>query len=93
MERNCRYVEHCDLDINNNSAENALGGIALGIINWLFCGSNDGGHAATIHFGLLASCKRFNLNPFAYFRDILIRLPKIILTASPDELRTTQPDW
>ena len=87
-----RYVEHGSLAIDNNAAENALRGICLGRKNWLFCGSDRGGRAAAIHFSLIASCKRHNLDPFAYLRDILIHLPKIILTAGPDELRAMLPD-
>jgi transposase len=88
----CRYTEHGSLDIDNNVAENALRGIALGRKNWLFCGSDRGGRAAAIHFSLLASCKRRNLDPLAYLRNILIRLPQILPAASLDELRALLPD-
>jgi transposase len=87
----CRYLEQGSLAIDNNAAENALRGIALGRKNWLFCGSDRGGRAAAIHFSLLASCKRHNLDPFAYLRDILIRLPKILSTASREQLLDLLP--
>jgi transposase len=87
-----RYVEHGALAIDNNAAENAIRGIALGRKNWLFCGSDRGGRAAAIHLSLLASCKRHNLDPFAYLRDILIRLPKILPAARMDDLRALLPD-
>ena len=88
----CRYVEHGSLAIDNNAAENALRGIALGRKNWLFCGSDRGGRAAAILFSLIASCKRHSLDPFAYLRDILVRLPKMPLTTGTDELRSMLPD-
>ncbi len=34
-----------------------------------------GGHAAAIHFSLIASARRHNLDPFAYIQDLLARIP------------------
>jgi transposase len=87
----CRYVESGWLDIDNNAAENSLRPIALGRKNWLFCGSDGGGRAAAIFFSLISSCKRHHLDPFVYLRDLLIRLPAILPTATPDELLTFLP--
>jgi transposase len=77
-----RYIESGRLAIDNNAAENSLRGICLGRKNWLFCGSDRGGRAAAVYFSLIASCKRHEIDPFAYLRDILRRLPT--LTSSPD---------
>jgi transposase len=88
----CRYTEAGFLDIDNNEAERALRGIALGRKNWLFCGSDRGGHAAAVHFGLIASCHRNGVDPFAYLRDVLRRLPLLKVTASRNELRALLPD-
>jgi transposase len=87
----CRYVESGWLDIDNNVSENVQRHIALGRKNWLFCGSDNGGRAAAILFSLIVSCKRHNLDPFAYFRDILTRLPRILSTATPVELAELLP--
>ena len=70
-----RYTTDGDLNIDNNPAEHAVRAIALGRKNWLFLGSDRGGHAAAIHFSLIASAKRHNLDPFAYLRDLLQRIP------------------
>jgi hypothetical protein len=70
-----RYTERGELDIENGEAERALRGIAIGRRNWLFCASERGGRAAAIHFSFVASCRRHNLDPFAYLRDVLTRLP------------------
>jgi len=70
-----RYPTDGDLTIDNNPAEHAVRAIALGRKNWLFLGSDRGGHAAAIHFSLIASAKRHNLDPFAYLRDLLQRIP------------------
>ena len=76
------YPEDGWLEIDNNEGENAVRNIALGRKNWLFCGSDRGGRAAAVHFSLLASCKRHGLDPWLYYRDILIRLPAMLPGAS-----------
>ena len=48
--------------------------------NWLFAGSKRGGHAAATHYSLIQSAKRHGLDPFAYLRDVITRIPAI-----PDE--------
>lgn len=70
-----RYLDDPDLKIDNNVAEQAVRAIALGRKNWLFFGSDRGGHAAAIHFSLIASARRHNLDPFAYIQDLLARIP------------------
>ena len=87
----CRYTESGWLDIDNNEGENAVRGIALGRKNWLFCGSDRGGRAAAIHFSLLTSCKRHELDPWVYYRDILIRLPAMLPGASDEDLLALLP--
>jgi transposase len=88
----CRYTDDGALDIDNNEAERTLRSIALGRKNWLFCGSDRGGHAAAIHFGLVASCRRHQVDPFAYLRDILGRLPALSPNAPHQTLRALLPD-
>jgi transposase len=87
----CRYVESGWLDIDNNVAENVQRHIALGRKNWLFCGSDNGGRAAAVFFSLIVSCKRHELDPFAYFRDILTRLPAMLPAATPEEITALLP--
>jgi transposase len=68
------YLTDGDLDIDNNAAENALRRIAIGRKNWLFCGSDNGGHTAAVLFSLIATCQRHDVDPFAYLRDVLTRI-------------------
>ena len=70
-----RYTDDPALNIDNNTAERAIRAIAVGRKNWLFLGSDRGGHAAAIHFSLIASAKRHGLDPFAYLRGLLRRIP------------------
>jgi hypothetical protein len=70
----CVYTTDGDLAIDNNTSENALRRVAIGRKNWLFCGSDNGGHTAAILFSLVATCQRHKVEPFAYLRDVLTRI-------------------
>jgi transposase len=70
----CRYLEDGDLDIDNNAVENLLRPIALGRKNWLFLGSDAGGRRAAVLYGLIATCKRHRVEPFAFLRDLFERV-------------------
>ncbi len=83
-----RYLDDGILAIDNNAAEQALRGIAIGRKNWLFLGSDRGGRAAAVHFTLIQSAKRHGIDPFAYLRHILLR----ITTDPPANLRDLLPD-
>jgi transposase len=69
-----RYSEDGDLEIDNNGTERSLRGIAVGRRNWLFFGSDDGGRTAAILTSFIATCKRLQINPFSYLRDIFHRI-------------------
>jgi hypothetical protein len=69
------YITCGRLAIDNNAAERAHRGIAIGRKNWLFVGSERGGRAAAVHFSFIASCVRNKIDPFAWLVDILHRLP------------------
>ena len=83
------YTQHGFLDIDNNAAERALRPIAVGRNNWLFVGSATGGQTAAILFSFTSTCRRLNLDPFAYLRDVLTCLSAGPL--SKDELALLLP--
>ncbi len=70
-----RYVEDGRLDIDNNEVERALRCVAVGRKNWLFAGSPKGGERAAVIYSLVSTCKLLGIEPFAYLRDVLERLP------------------
>ncbi len=69
-----RYCEDGDLEIDNNGAERSLRGVAVGRKNWMFFGSDNGGRTAAVLNGLIATCKRLHIDPFAYLRDVFARI-------------------
>ena len=83
-----RYCEDGELAIDNNLAERAVKPCAIGRKNWLFCGNDNGGRTAAILFSLASSAKRHNLDPFAWVRDVVTRLPMLLPASDPltDEL-------
>lgn len=81
------YVEDGRINIDNNPVENAIRGIALGRKNFLFCGSEGGGHRAALMYSLIESAKLNGINPNAYLLDVLTKLP----TAKRDDLDALMP--
>jgi len=69
-----RFCEDGDLEIDNNATERAIRGIAIGRNNWVFFGSDHGGHTAAVLRSFVASCQRVNVDPFAWFKDVLSRI-------------------
>jgi transposase len=62
------------LALDNNPAERALRGIAVGRKNWLFAGSDAGGHRAAAMYSLIESAKINGINPQHYLADVLTRI-------------------
>ncbi|BBA33847.1 uncharacterized protein sS8_1893 [Methylocaldum marinum] len=70
-----RYTEDGRLEIDNNRSERAIRPLTIGRKNWLFLGSPKGGQVAATVFSLIQTCKELDLNPEAYLKDVLTRLP------------------
>lgn len=66
-----RYLEDGRLSIDNNISERSLRMAAVGRKNWLFFGSDAGGHRAAVIYSLVATCKLAGIDPFAYLRDAI----------------------
>src|SRR6202521_2297676 len=62
------------LALDNNPAERALRGVAIGRKNWLFAGSDAGGRRAAAMYSLIESAKLNGLNPQLYLADLLARI-------------------
>jgi transposase len=70
-----RYLDDGDVPIDNNWIENQIRPWALGRKNWLFAGSQRSGQRAANVMSLIQSAKINGLDPQAYLRDVLERLP------------------
>jgi transposase len=70
-----RYAETGHLPIDNNPVENCIRPIAVGKKNWLFVGSERAGQRAAAIQTLLGTAKLNGLNPAAWLKDTLEKLP------------------
>jgi transposase len=69
-----QYVNDGRLTIDNNLSERTLRSQAIGRKNWEFLGSPEAGSRAAVLFTILAGAKRHRLEPWAYVREVLLRL-------------------
>ena len=62
------------LALDNNPAERALRGVAIGRKNYLFAGSDAGGCRAAAMYSLIETAKLNGINPQHYLADVLTRI-------------------
>jgi transposase len=72
-----RYIDSGDLPIDNNWVENQIRPIAIGRSHWLFAGSLRAGKRAAAIMSLVHSARINGVDPYAYLRDVLERLPTL----------------
>jgi transposase len=60
--------------IDNNAAERSMRPMTLGRKNWLFAGSDSGGHSAAAAYSLIQTAKLNGLDPEDYLRQVLQRI-------------------
>ncbi len=71
------FLEDGKIEIDNNPVENAIRPTALGKKNWLFVGDADAGERSAILYTLIENCRRRGIDPYAYLKDVLTRLPRM----------------
>lgn len=70
-----RYLGDGRMPPDNNWIEYRIRPIALGRNDWLFAGSLRAGQRAAAIMSLIGSARMNGLDPYAYLRDVLERLP------------------
>ena len=78
------FLRKGKVEIDNNLVENAIRPTAIGKKNWLFMGEAGAGQRGAIIYTLIESCRRRRLDPYAYLRDLLTRLPAMKNTEIPE---------
>jgi transposase len=71
-----RFLEHGEVEIDNNLVENAIRPTALGKKNWLFFGSEEAGQRSAVMCTLIENCRLHGVEPYTYLKDVLERLPR-----------------
>lgn len=69
-----RFVDDGRIEAENNAAERALRGVAIGRKNYLHLGSDNGGHSAAVIYTLIGTAKLNGINPQDYLRYVLERI-------------------
>jgi len=70
------YLYDGHLEIDNNLVENAIRPLAIGRKNYLFAGSHDAAKRAAMFYSFFGTCKRHNINPYEWLKDVLERIPE-----------------
>ncbi len=71
------YLQDGRISLDSNPVERALRGVAVGRRNYLFAGSAGGGRRAALLYSLIETCKLNDIEPYAYLKDVLTRLPTL----------------
>jgi transposase len=84
------YVGDGHVEIDNNLMENAIRPSAVGKKNWLFIGAAGAGQKSAIIYTFAETCRRYGIEPYDYFKDVLERLPK---TTNWEAHRLAPANW
>src|SRR5262249_38785048 len=69
-----RFIDDGRICLSNNAPERELRAIALGRKSWLFVGSDCGGERAALMLTLIHTAKLNDVDPQAWFADVLTRI-------------------
>jgi hypothetical protein len=65
------FLEHPQLELSNNLAENSMRGVALGRKNWIHIGSQQAGPRVAAILSVVESCRRLRIPVRDYLNEIL----------------------
>ncbi len=82
------FLEHGEIEIDNNLIENGIRPPAIGKKNWLFVGGETTGQRAAIIYTLVECAKRHGHDPEVWLTDVLQRLPAM---TNQDDLTVLLP--
>ena len=69
-----RFLDDGRICLSNNAAERSIRGIAVGRKNWIFAGSDSGGHRAAAIYTLIETAKLNDVDARAWLADVLARI-------------------
>lgn len=87
----CAFLEHGEVEISNNYAENAIRPFTVGRKNWLFSDTPKGADSSAIIYTLVETAKANGIEPYAYLLRVLSLLPYLGKTPSNAELDELLP--
>ena len=66
-----RFLEHPELELSNNLAENAMRPVALGRRNWIHIGSEEAGPRVAAIISVVETCRRLKIPVRDYLSSVL----------------------
>jgi len=66
-----KFLEHPELELSNNLAENSMRGVALGRKNWIHVGSEGAGPKVAAILSVVESCRRLGVPAREYLAELL----------------------
>ena len=85
------FLEHGDVEISNNAAENAIPPFAVGRKNWSFSDTVKGAESSAIVYTLVETAKANGLEPYAYLNQMMRDLPWYGHNPSREDLNDALP--
>jgi hypothetical protein len=79
-----RFLEHPELELSNNLAENSMRGIALGRKNWIHVGSEQAGPKVAAILSVIESCRRMKVPVRDYLASVLPGLANRSIRSIPE---------
>jgi hypothetical protein len=79
-----RFLEHPELELSNNLAENSMRGVALGRRNWIHVGSPQAGPKVAAILSVIESCRRLKLPVRDYLASVLPGLANRSIRSIPE---------
>src|SRR5665213_3964261 len=74
-----RFLEHPELELSNNLAENSMRGVVLGRKNWIHVGSEQAGPKVAAILSVVETCRRLKLPVREYLGAVLPGLAALSL--------------
>lgn len=87
----CEFMNHGEVEISNNTAENAIRPFVVGRKNWLFSDTPKGADSSAIIYSLVESAKANDLEPYAYLKYLLENLRFLGKNPSNDSYEDFMP--
>ena len=78
-----RFLEHAELELSNNQAENSMRPVALGRKNWIHVGSQKAGPKVAAILSIVETCRRMKIPIRDYLAAVLPGIADVSIQRLP----------
>ena len=79
-----RFLDHPELELSNNLAENSMRPVALGRKNWIHLGSQEAGPKVAAIISIIETCRRLQIPAREYLAAVLPGLADVPVHRLPE---------